>query len=245
MPNLVTRLVSLLVDRYNRRQFSQAGRSAKRYVGRHAVLPPQHDCEVDWRDLVLRKKGWTNCEPVTTSDDPLDFTSRDDPRGVLAPVASKILMNIWALFVRWDLLKVVAKLATMVTKWTTECDAALIGYIGDSPSALSLQLYADADFAGDWPSFKFTSGTRLCVRGPNTYLPLAGRANKSCASHSTHEAEAIPLDSGMRALVLPAVDVWEELLGRAIKVFVFPKEHRSKLSRAARTGARDRAACTK
>ena len=116
MPNLVTRLASLLVDRYNRRQFSQAGRSAKRYVGRHAVLPPQHDCEVDWRDLVLRKKGWTNCEPVTTSDDPLDFTSRDDPRGVLAPVASKILMNIWAFCVRWDLLIVVAKLATMVTK---------------------------------------------------------------------------------------------------------------------------------
>jgi hypothetical protein len=111
------------------------------------------------------EKGCQDPQPVQTSDDPLDFSSRQDPKGILAGVASRILMKIFygARFARWDLLKVVTKLATMVTKWTTACDAALlrlmryikatvdwvlVGYVGDVPSDLSLQLYADADFAG-------------------------------------------------------------------------------------------------
>ena len=112
------------------------------------------------------EKGCNNPRPVQKSDDPLDFTGRDEPSGVLAPVASRTLMKIFygARFARWDLLKVVTKLATMVTKWTTSCDAALlrlvryikatvdwalVGYVGDGPEDLSLQVYADADFAGD------------------------------------------------------------------------------------------------
>ena len=74
----------------------------------------------------------------------------------------------------------------MVTKWTTSCDAALlrliryikatvdwvlVGYVGDDPKDLSLQLYADADFAGDRPSYKSTSGTLLAIHGPLPYLP--------------------------------------------------------------------------
>ena len=75
------------------------------------------------------EKGCNNPVPVQKSDDPLDFTGRDEPSGILAPVASRILMKILygARFARWDLLKVVTKLATMVTKWTTSCDAAPCG----------------------------------------------------------------------------------------------------------------------
>ena len=182
------------------------------------------------------EKGCQDPQPVQTSDDPLDFSSRQDPKGILAGVASRILMKIFygARFARWDLLKVVTKLATMVTKWTTACDAALlrlmryikatvdwvlVGYVGDSVSDLSLQLYADADFAGDRPSYKSTSGTLLCLHGPLTYMPLAGRTKKQgCVSHSTPEAEIVSLDSGMRSLALPALDIWEKVLGRKVEL---------------------------
>ena len=61
---------------------------------------------------------------MTKSDDPLDFTDRDDPPGALAPAAANILMKFLygARFARWDLLKVITKLATMITTWTTACD---------------------------------------------------------------------------------------------------------------------------
>ena len=107
-------------------------------------------------------------------------------------------------------------MATVVTTWTTSCDAALlrlmryikatvdwvlVGYVGDDPASLSLQLYADADFAGDRPSYKSTSGTLLSLHGPSTYVPLAGRTQKQgCVSHSTPEADIVSLDTGMRAL---------------------------------------------
>ena len=173
------------------------------------------------------ERGCTELQPVNTSDDPLDFTNRKDPSGALAAVAIRILMNIFygARFARWDLLKVVTTLATMVTKWTTAFDAArlrlmryiiatvdwvLIGYVGDGPSELSLQLFADADFAGDRASYKSTSGTLLSVHGPTTYVPIAGRPRKQgCVSHSTPEAEIASLDADMRSLALPALDIWE------------------------------------
>ena len=98
-------------------------------------------------------------------------------------------------------------------------DWVSMGYIGDHHWALPLQLYADADFAGDTPSFKSTSGTLRCVHGPKTYLPVVGRTKKQgCVSHYTPEAEVISLDAGMRTLAVPAIGVWEKLLGRAINV---------------------------
>ena len=89
-----------------------------------------------------------------------------------------------------------------------------MGYIGDHHWALPLKLYADANFAGDKPSF-----TLRCVHGPKTYLPMACRTKKQgCVSRSTPEAEVISLGAGMRTLAVPAIGVWEKLLGRAINV---------------------------
>ena len=58
----------------------------------------------------------------------MDLTDRDDPLGALAPAAAKILMKLFhgARFARWDLLRVITKLATMITRWTIACDAALL-----------------------------------------------------------------------------------------------------------------------
>ena len=89
---------------------------------------------------------------------------------------------------RWDLLKAVQLLATRVTKWSGGGDKALhrlmcyinstklyclTGFVGDAPSALKLRPYADADFAGDRPEYKSTSGICVAIVGPNTLFQLA------------------------------------------------------------------------
>ena len=131
------------------------------------------------------EKGGKDPKPVQKSDDPLDFTGRDEPSGIIAPVASRSIMNMFygARLARWEMLKVATKLATVVMKWTTSCGAALlrliryikatvdwvlVGYVGDDPEGLALQLYAEADFVGDRPCFKSTSGTLLAIHGPRT-----------------------------------------------------------------------------
>ena len=103
--------------------------------------------------------------------------------GVLANVACAVLMKILygARMARWDLLKVVAMLAQRVSKWNRSCDKALHrlvcyidstsdhmleGWVGDKAQDLELKLWADADFAGDRPSFRSTSGFILALAGP-------------------------------------------------------------------------------
>ena len=44
----------------------------------------------------------------------------------LRPPTMLMMIFYGARFARWHLLKVITKLATMVTKWTTACDAALL-----------------------------------------------------------------------------------------------------------------------
>ena len=152
----------------------------------------------------------------------------------LANVACKILMKILyaARMARYDLLKSVSLLAGRVTKWDSTCDQELhrlvsyinstldmkmVSYVGDSKDKLEIKLYSDADFAGDSGSSKSTSGTFLCVSGPNSSAPLAGQSKKqSAVSHSTPEAEIISADHGVRSEGLPALDLWETLLGRKL-----------------------------
>jgi len=109
--------------------------------------------------------------------------------GALAPVASKILMKILyaARMARPDLLRATCYLATRITKWTPQCDRMLYrlvcyihssldyflhGWVGDDPQKLELCLYTDADFAGDPDNARSTSGVYLCLRGPNSFVPL-------------------------------------------------------------------------
>ena len=100
----------------------------------------------------------------------------------MAKVACSVLMKVLcgARVARWDLLKAVTRLASQVSKWTERCDKdlhslmsyiacssefVLHGYIGDEPGELSLKQYDDADFAGDRPSYKSTSGMILALEG--------------------------------------------------------------------------------
>ena len=154
----------------------------------------------------------------------------------MQPIASAVLMKVLygARAARWDLLKAVQLLATRVTKWSRDCDKALhrlmcyincskthrlSGFIGDGPSALKLRLYADADFAGDRPEFKSTSGAFMALVGPNSFFPLAAKATKQTSvAHSTVEAETVAANSAVRTIGLPALDLWEVALKRSVQL---------------------------
>ena len=153
--------------------------------------------------------------PRGGGDAPAAWTE-GDPVGALQPIASSVLMKVLygTRAARWDLLKAVQLLATRVTKWSRECDKALhrlmcyinctsshclSGFVGDGPSALRLRLYADADFAGDRPEFKSTSGVFLAMVGPNTFFLLAAKAQQQTAvAHSSVEAEIV--SAGFRSV---------------------------------------------
>ena len=95
----------------------------------------------------------------------------------------------------------------------------LTGHIGDPPEKLELKLFADADFAGCKATRRSTSGVYLCLSGENTHYPLAAISKKqTCVSHSTPEAELVAMDAALRTEGLPALDLWETILGRTVKL---------------------------
>ena len=154
------------------------------------------------------------------------------PKGKLAPIAAKVLMKIMycARMGRIDLLRAIGRLAQQITRWTELCDQKLhriiqymrfskehrmIGFIGDEKSKLRLSLFTDADFAGCKATQKSTSGIFMALTGPNSFFPLTGISKKqSCVSHSTPEAELVAMDLGLRTVGLPALTLWETILGR-------------------------------
>ena len=50
----------------------------------------------------------------------------------------------------------------------------MIGFVADAPDQLELQLYSDADFAGDRAGDVSTSAMLLVLRGPRAFFPLRG-----------------------------------------------------------------------
>ena len=148
--------------------------------------------------------------------------------GELQPIACRVLMKTLyaARMARFDLLRPTCFLATQITRWSEQCDRKLhrlVCYIdstlayrmtcqmADDPSELGLKLYCDADFAGEQPLRKSTSGVYLMLPGPNgTRLGLSAAAKKqSCVSHIAPYVELISLDLGLRTPGLPALS-WRE-----------------------------------
>jgi hypothetical protein len=164
--------------------------------------------------------------------------------GHLAGCASSILMKVlWgARMMRWDLLKATSYLARHVSKWTAACDRmlhrlmsyinstktyTLTGTIGDLCSEWHLKLFADADLAGDKSDHKSTSGMFHCVSSPHSFFPLTAKsAKQSCVSTSTPEAEAVSAAEALRTCGLPALDLWDTLLGKPTKL-IFEEDNTS------------------
>ena len=131
---------------------------------------------------------------------------------------------------RPDIIKPINDLATRVQSWSRGDDKRLprliqyidstphyrlVGTIKDSPEALELHLYVDADFAGDRLTGKSTSGGYLVLVGPNSFFPLAWVSKRQTStSRSTTESEVVSLAHSLYQEGLPALQLWELLLGR-------------------------------
>ena len=97
-----------------------------------------------------------------------------------------------------------------------------IGFIGDEFKDLQLCLYTDADFAGDRNDLKSTSGVFLALTGSHSFWPLCGQSKKQTAvSHSTVEAELVACNHGLRTEGLPALLLWEPILGRKTSLVLY------------------------
>ena len=151
-------------------------------------------------------------------------------KGELSKNASRILLE--ALYVarmnRPDIYWAVNTLAREVTRWTKACDRRLhrlVSYIhwtkhwvqtcwvGDPPEDCILALYADASFAGYLDDSKSSTGSVLCLLGPNTFVPITWICKKqSAVSHSSTEAEVIALDAAVRLDGVPWLLFWEEVV---------------------------------
>ena len=152
----------------------------------------------------------------------------NEPKGVLQPIASKVLMKILfaARMSRFDLLRAVQGLAARVTQWSTSCDAALRrlvcyinstldlrlqGFVGDQVMDCKLYLFADADHAGECDN-RSTSGGFLVLVGPNTYFPLTAFSKKQTATAmSSTESEVVAANLSLRAVGLPSSGLWAYL----------------------------------
>ena len=106
----------------------------------------------------------------------------------------KILLA--ARMARCDLLRATQSLASRVTNWSRDCDAALhrlVCYIISSYwiSDCKLWLFCDADWSGEHDR-KATSGCAVYLVGPNTYYPLNAFSKKQTSiTMSSTESEGI------------------------------------------------------
>ena len=159
-------------------------------------------------------------------------------RGELAPHACKILMKaLWlGRLARPDIVKPINDLATKVQSWTRGEDKKLLrliqyihatphyrlaGSINEKEEDLELQLYVDADFAGDKENARSTSGGFLVLRGPTSFFPLAWVSKRQTStSRSTTESEVISLPYSLYQEGILSLQLWELLLQRSVKLRV-------------------------
>ncbi|CAE8731662.1 unnamed protein product, partial [Polarella glacialis] len=194
-------------------------------------------------DVVLKKASTPFLD-----EDKLPEEDDNEP-GKLADAACSVLMKVLygARLARLDLLKAVAGLASKVTKWSVSCDKRLFrlmcyindskglkmrGYVGrdDKAEDLFLMLFAGADFAGCRDTARSTSGVFLGIYGKNAFVPVAAQAEKqSCVSHSTPEAELVAANLALRTQGLPALEVFDKVFGRKVKLF-FEEDNNTAIS---------------
>ncbi|CAE8612441.1 unnamed protein product [Polarella glacialis] len=202
-----------------------------------------HYKKVCGEDVVLKKASTPFLD-----EDKLPEEDDNEP-GKLADAACSVLMKVLygARLARFDLLKAVAGLASKVTKWFVSCDKRLFrlmcyindskglkmrGYVGrdDKAEDLFVRLFADADFAGCRDTARSTSGVFLGIYGKNTFVPVAAQAKKqSCVSHSTPEAELVAANLALRTQGLPALEVFDKVFGRKVKLF-FEEDNNTAIS---------------
>ena len=191
-------------------------------------------------DLYLSLTGSKKLKSVQTPFCPEGSLppSDDEVTGELAPAACKLLMKaLWlGRLSRPDIIKPIGDLATCVQKWSRNNDRQahrlicyidstkhhrLVGHVNDCPDDLKLSLYVDADFAGEKAHARSTSGGYLVLAGPNTFFPLAWVSKRQTStSRSTTESEIVSLAHSLYSEGLPALSLWDTLLGRTMQMTV-------------------------
>ena len=97
-----------------------------------------------------------------------------------------------------------------------------IGFIGDDFKDLRLALFTGSDFAGDRSDMKSTSGVFLALHGRRSFFPLGSVSKKQgCVSHSSVEAELVSCNFGVRTVGIPALDLWQTILGPDCKLGLY------------------------
>ena len=223
----------------------------ERFLGRHhdVVSLPSGETALSWNmedfvgQTVQVYKDLTGVSKLKQASTPFlpdgAVTPLDDEeRGELEGQASKILMKaLWlARLARPDILKPICNLASCVQKWTRGCDRRLfrlicyldssrpyrlLSTVQDKTEDLYLQLFVDADFAGERElgDARSTSGGWLCLAGPNTHVPLCWVAKKQTStSRSTTEAEIISLAYSLFSEAIPTWDLWCLILDKIVPV---------------------------
>ena len=85
---------------------------------------------------------------------------------------------------------------------------------GKHGTAAQTGLFQDSDFAGDLEDSKSASRGVLCIFGSRTFVPVSWMCKKQpSVSHCSTESEIISLDSGLRLDGLPALDLWDVVIG--------------------------------
>ena len=102
-----------------------------------------------------------------------------------------------------------------------------IGLIGDDLQNISVQLFTDADFAGDAMTQRSTSGIHLALHGERTIFPLQGlSAKQEAVAFSTPEAEIYAGCMGYRKVMLPALQLWD-VIGPQMDVPMFHEDNQA------------------
>merc|ERR1711911_68134 len=165
-------------------------------------------------------------------------TANDDDKQLNVVAASIIMTTMYAArMAKPELQRCIGALATQLTKWTdyedrrlhrmmaylhSRVEDMLVGFIADPPSELRIALFTDADFAGDKKDFKSTSGVFMAIVGPQSFFPLGwGSRKQTCASHSSVEAEIVAANEALRLEGIPALDLWEKILGRTPTITMY------------------------
>ena len=94
------------------------------------------------------------------------------------------------------------------------CEYKQYCFVGNTAKQCRLGLLQDSDFAGDLQDSKSTSGGTLCIFGSHTFVPISWMWKKQTSvSHSSTESEIISLVAGLRLDGIPALDLWDLIVG--------------------------------
>jgi len=153
----------------------------------------------------------------------------EEDGGILSDDAASIVMKIMfaARIARPDVLKTACHLSTFLTRWSPRqdlelrrlvcylkhsADLVLTATIGDKFEDLELVTYVDSDYAGDYETYKSTSGSWTTLRGPRTDFPISYVSKKQTAvARSSTEAEVAAADVAIRKELLPLTVLLDEI----------------------------------